>query len=286
MRKIVALITVILFASCVGKVNNEKPIVAVSIAPLGYIVEQIADSTVHILVTVPETTSPETYEMTAKQMAQISDAQLYFAIGLIDFEQQLGAKIQSIAPKTQYVNLSQNMTLLEGSCGHDHGDGHNHDHLVDPHVWLSPRLMRQIAGDIVKLLCEKNPNLAELYGENYDKLVMKIDSLDSVLVNKFDSCKSKSFAIVHPSLTYFAKDYGLNQISIEQDGKEPSVLKIKQVIDSLTLYNVKQILYSRQNPNATAQQVASQIGADVVEYDPLSGAWYDNIVYLSDVLCN
>lgn len=286
MRKIVALITVILFASCVGKVNNEKPIVAVSIAPLGYIVEQIADSTVHILVTVPETTSPETYEMTAKQMAQISDAQLYFAIGLIDFEQQLGAKIQSIAPKTQYVNLSQNMTLLEGSCGHDHGDGHNHDHLVDPHVWLSPRLMRQIAGDIVKLLCEKNPNLAELYGENYDKLVMKIDSLDSVLANKFDSCKSKSFAIVHPSLTYFAKDYGLNQISIEQDGKEPSVLKIKQVIDSLTLYNVKQILYSRQNPNATAQQVASQIGADVVEYDPLSGAWYDNIVYLSDVLCN
>lgn len=286
MRKIVALITVILLASCVGKVNNDKPIVAVSIAPLGYIVEQIADSTVQILVTVPETTSPETYEMTAKQMAQISDAQLYFAIGLIDFEQQLGAKIQSIAPQTQYVNLSENMTLLEGSCGHDHGDGHNHDHLVDPHVWLSPRLMKQIAGDVARLLGEKNPDLAQLYGENYGRLALKIDSLDVILQAKFDSCENKSFAIVHPSLTYFAKDYGLNQISIEQDGKEPSVLKIKKVIDSLTFHKVKKILYSRQNPNATAQQVASQIGAEIVEYDPLSGAWFDNIVYLSEVICN
>lgn len=287
MRKILGLFTVfILMISCGDKIKSNKPIVAVSIAPLAYIIDQIADSTVDILVTVPETTSPETYELSAKQMAQIADAQFYFAIGLIDFEQQLQKKIGSVAPNTTYVNLSEGIDLLDGTCGHDHSSGDGHDHLIDPHIWLSPRLIKTMATKVTELLSQKNRDLSELYSNNLVKLIRSLDSLDASLVSKFAKLDNKSFAIVHPSLTYFARDYGLNQVSIEVDGKEPSVLKTKQVIDNLQNKGVKKILYSRQSPNAAAKQIASQIDAEIIEYDPLKRNWSDNITYLSDVLCN
>lgn len=290
MRKIVLLTMVglltIFFNGCGSTSNSGKPIVAVSIAPLGYIVNRIADSTVDIIVTVPETTSPETYEMTAKQLAQISDAKLYFATGLIDFEQQLQKKITSIAPQTAYVNLSKNLELLDGTCGHDHSDGSSHNHLVDPHIWLSPRLVKTMAMNVAELLCQKNPEASELYSKNYDNFARQLDSLDHALSARFDTIDNKTFAIVHPSLTYFANDYGLNQVSIEENGKEPSVLKIKQIIDTLSANKVRTILYSRQNPNASAVQIASQIGAKTVEYDPLKGDWMNNITFLSNTICN
>lgn len=284
MRKIGTLILGALLVGCGNENVKNENTVAVSIAPLKYIVEQIADSTVDVVVTVPETTSPETFEISAKQMTKIADANLYFAIGLIDFEQQLEGKIISVAPNTKYVKLSDGIELIEGSCGHQHEAEHNH--LVDPHVWLSPKLMKNMAIKIHMELVANNPKQNEFYNANLDKFIATIDSIDRNIVQKTSQLNSKIFVIVHPSLSYFANDYGLTQVAIEQDGKEPSALMITNLIEMIKKNGVKKILYSRQNSDAVAKQIANNTGTNVVEYDPLKQNWEENMAYLTDIICN
>lgn len=286
MQKFLILIAIITLVGCVATPTHDKPTVTVSIAPLAYLVEQIADTTVNIEVLVPETTSPETYEPTVRQVQNLGKSTLYFTIGLIDFEQALTQKIESSSPQTTCVNLSQGLELLEGTCGHDHGNASGHHHGVDPHIWLSPSYMKAMAENITTLLCEHYPERATLYRENFAVLASAIDTLDAQLQDEFAHSAAKSFAIVHPSLTYFARDYGLRQLSLEVDGKEPGAQQIKALIDTLRTANVRHILYSRQTPDASARAVAKELGADVVEYDPLSRDWKNNMKHLANLICN
>lgn len=146
--------------------------------------------------------------------------------------------------------------------------------------------MKAMAENITTLLCEHYPERATLYRENFAVLASAIDTVDAQLQDEFAHSAAKSFAIVHPSLTYFARDYGLRQLSLEVDGKEPGAQQIKALIDTLRTANVRHILYSRQTPDASARAVAKELGADVVEYDPLSRDWKNNMKHLANLICN
>jgi len=262
-------------------------VVYVSIAPLKYIVEQIADTSIKVRVLVPETTSPETYEPTVRQIKELSDAVAYIATGLIDFEKPLKESVMAISPSVEYLDLSQGIKVLEGTCSHVHTadhSGHRHDHLVDPHIWLSPMLVKGMAEKITILLSEINPALETFYTARLDEFTTEIDSLDKAIRHSFESAKHRFFAIAHPSLTYYARDYSLEQIPIEADGKEPSVEKMKRIVDLLKEKKIKTILYQRQTNGASAVTIAREIGGNVVEFDPLAEEWFENMNYLTGVL--
>lgn len=279
-------ITAIFLVGCSSVERTHKPIVTVSIAPLAYLVERIADTTVQVQVLVPETTSPETYEPTTRQLKSLSQSDIYFAIGLIDFEQILATKITDLAPTTSYVNLSDGLELIEGECGHDHSASHNHNHAKDPHIWLSPRYMSRMATTITNLLSKQNPQNAARYQANLLALQADISTLDSTIQRRIDSCGVKAFAIVHPSLTYPAHDYGLEQIALEVDGKDPGAGQVKVLVDHLRNAKISKILYSRQTSNAAAKALADELKIGTVEYDPLAHDWLTNMNHLSDLLCN
>lgn len=271
------------FAACgTPKSSDERKIVVVSIAPLGYIVEQIADTTVRVEVLVPETTSPETYEPTIKQIHSLSNASAYLAVGLIDFEHELEGRIKEIAPNAKYLNVSQDLQLLEGECVH--GD-HNHSHGTDPHIWLSPKLVRQISVKVAELLIAQNPDSEQLYVDNLTKFTTLIDSLDVELASILSNAP-RVFAIAHPSLTYFANDYGLTQIPVEIEGKEPSANSLRQTIEQVRKAKVATIIYSKQASDQAAKTLAREVGASLVEFDPLSADWANNLRYISKEIAN
>lgn len=280
--KILTILISLFLISCTHSTKPAGEVIYVSIAPLKYVVKQIADSGTRIEVLVPETTSPESYEPTVQQIKALSTAQAYISTGLIDFEQALEGKIREIAPNTVYLNLSEGVDVLEGTCSHGHA---GHDHGIDPHIWLSPRLVKDMAIRTATLFGQFYPDSATVYEKRAAVFSQRIDSLDTYIRQALDGSKRKEFAIGHTSLTYFADDYGLEQIAIEADGKEPSVKAMKQLVDSLQKSGLKAVLYQRQTSDAAARTIARELpGGRAVEFDPLAPDWMENMSRLTDSL--
>lgn len=281
MKGIITILTLFLIG-CGQVPKPEDKVIYVSIAPLKYVVEQIADSGTRIEVLVPETTSPESYEPTVQQIKALSNARAYISTGLIDFEQALSDKIRDIAPNTVLVDLSKDVAVLKGGCSHN-SDGHSHG--IDPHIWLSPEIVSGMGYQISGLLSQFSPDSASVYKERADLFKGCVDSLDRYIRLALAGAKRNDFAIGHTSLTYFADDYGLNQIAIEVDGKEPSVKAMKQLVDSLQRMGVKAVLFQRQTSDAAARTIARELpGGRAVEFDPLAPDWMKNMYRLTDSL--
>ncbi|MCC8061944.1 MAG: zinc ABC transporter substrate-binding protein [Rikenellaceae bacterium] len=280
--KIIIPILTILLIGCGQTPKPKDETIYVSIAPLKYVVEQIADSGTRIEVLVPETTSPESYAPTVQQIKALSDAQIYISTGLIDFEQALETKIESIAPDIHMLNLSENVDILEGECSHGIA---GHDHGIDPHIWLSPKIVSEMGYRIAGLLGEIKPDSAQIYNGRADRFARRVDTLDRYIRQAVGGAKRNGFAIGHTSLTYFADDYGLDQIAIEADSKEPSVKVMKQLVDSLQRMGVKAVLFQRQTSDAAARTIARELpGGRAVEFDPLAPDWMGNMYGLADSL--
>ncbi len=280
--KIIIPILTILLIGCGQTPKSKDKIIYVSIAPLKYVVEQIADSGTRVEVLVPETTSPESYAPTVQQIKALSDAQIYISTGLIDFEQALEKKIEDIAPDIHRLNLSENVDVLEGECSHGIA---GYDHGIDPHIWLSPKIVSEMGYRIAELLGKLSPDSAPIYNGRADRFAQRVDSLDRYIRQAVGNAKRNGFAIGHTSLTYFANDYGLDQIAIEADGKEPSVKAMKRLVDSLQRMGVKAVLFQRQTSDAAARTIARELpGGRAVEFDPLAPDWMDNMYLLADSL--
>lgn len=267
--------------------------VAVSISPLAWVVEGLLDSTVKVDVMVPAEMSPETYEPTARQMEDIGKAEILFTIGLIDFERQIEQRLRETTRTTKYIKLSDSLDLIQAVCHHqaseqdkvgDANHAHEHDAL-DPHVWLSPRMMRRMTIQMADELAESDINPRAAIYHRRDSLIGIIDSLDRDMARSFAKAKVKTFAIVHPSLAYMANDYSLRQIAIETDGKEPSGQSIKSLVDTLRALGVTTIIYSRQNPATAATVIAHEIAGQTVIYDPMAREWATNMKHITQIIC-
>lgn len=269
-----------LLCSCGSGQSSKQSHIFTSIAPLAYIVEQIVDTTAEVGIIVPQTTSPETYEPTTSQIKQLTDAELYFHTGLIDFEVEVSKSIGQLSTSLTMVDLSQGVDVVAGTCSHGtHESGeHTHAHGIDPHTWLSPVLMRGFAERITQVLVDKYPQNSELYQANSRKLLAQIDSLDSYIRSK----NLDKFVIAHPSLTYFARDYGVEQIAIEVEGKDPSLAQMKDIVDRLKVEKITKIIYNAQLSPATAEAIAQQTGAQIINFDPLAHNWTENIYYITN----
>ncbi len=279
-----ALLLPLFLVGCTVVIQPKKEVVFVSIPPLRWVVAQIVDTaTTRIEVFVPESSSPESYEPTVRQIRALADAKAYISIGLIDFEQVLEGQIKEIAPKTPLLNLAASAGI-EPLPEIRHHQDQQHD-LQDPHIWLSPRRMATIGQEVARFLGELTPDSASAYRDRAQKLVERIDTLDDRLDRIAHTARRKQFAIGHPALGYLADDYGLQQIVIEDEGKEPSVRMMKQLVDSLQRTGVKSVLYQRQTSDAAARAIAREVaGGRAVMFDPLVEKWLDNMHELADTL--
>ena len=274
----------LILGGCRAPEESGKGTIYVSIAPLKYFVEQIADTAFMVRVLVPETTSPETFEPTVQQIRRLAGARTYIAVGLIDFENELAGSVRNVAPDINYLDLSEGVEIIAGSCRHDHSaDGH-HSHPADPHIWLSPRIVKDMAQKIARQLVELDPAREKFFYARLDRFLAAIDSLDDHIRSAFDSSGRRAFAIGHPSLTYYAHDYGLEQISVEADGKEPGALKMKEIVDLLKSKGIATVLTQKQTTAAAAEAVARELGGEAVLFDPLAEEWLGNMYYVTSIL--
>lgn len=282
MKKILA------FLSLGALVCFAKPVVSVSILPQEFFVKQIAGDTVEVNTMVTKGADPHTYEPKPKQMKALENSKIYFAIG-IEFEEAWLPKFQKSFPKLKFIFTQKGVerTAMQEHAHDEHGHKHEKEHChehngqvhchshdgLDPHIWLDPALVKIQAKNILNGLVRVFPEHKELYNANYEKFLASLNELDTFIKNRLSNLKNREFIVYHPSWGYFAKRYDLKQISIEIEGKEPKPAQLKQIIKEAKDHGVKVIFVAPQFSKKSANLIAKETGAKVVEIDQLPLDW-------------
>ena len=195
--------------------------------------------------------------------------------GYLGFEMAWIDRMIGLNEKVKVLKLADSQDLI-ASDSHRHNDI-THYTGVDPHFWVSPLCARIIARDIKDFLVKNDPDREEIYNSNYMRLDSLILDTDSYIRSILSDSGKKSFMIFHPSLTYFARDYGLEQIAVETEGKEPSPSELKELIDKGREKNLKTIFVQREFDRKNASLIGEEIGAVTISIDPLSNEWIKSV---------
>ena len=260
--------------------HTTKRVITVSINPIKQIVELLTDNDFNINVLVPNGSNPETYEPTQLQMSESANSFLYINTGLIDFEHNINQFIKNNSDSTTVLSINNGVNLING---HDHSAS-SHNHSTDPHIWLSPRTYVKMIENVYNFLHDKFPDSVR-YTNNYNQILSIINSLDLRLQKLFAS-GNKTFIINHPALSYLARDYNLQQIPIEIEGKEPSVKQVIEIINKGRNSGSK-IIFNQKNDNISAlQNIANELNASIIIFDPLDEDVINNILNTSQIIAN
>ena len=279
MQKIATfIICALLIVGCTTKSDSDKKTIFVTITPMQSIIEEITAGDFDIEVIVPKGASPETFEPTPKQVTSFSDAELIFSTGLIDFEKSL---VQRISGDAEVVNLSNGIELIAGSCSHGN---HQHKHGVDPHIWTSPRALRTMVTNAHKAIMAHYPDSVK-YTEATGRLLERIDALDTYCATRIKAEGVEAMMIYHPAYTYYARDYGIEQIAIEHDGKEPSLRQTTALIEKAKEHGVKAILRQPQYSEDKVRAIANDAGAEIITTDPLAEDILGEIERVTEIIC-
>ena len=254
-----------------------KVSVAVSILPQKFFVNKIGKDLVDVTVMVPPGASPAVYSVKPSQLKALKKAKIYFAIG-VPFEKAWLDKFISVNPSIKIVDTS---SIIKKFPMNEEGKGN-----LDPHIWLSPPLVILQARVILDSLISIDPKNRDTFIKNYEKFVCEIASLDVKIMNILKDVKKREFIVFHPSFGYFARSYGLKQIAIEREGKEPSAKYIQRIIKIAKELKIKRIFVEPQFPKRSAKYIASKIKGEVVVIDPLNEKWDENLLKIARALGN
>ncbi|MCF0160163.1 MAG: zinc ABC transporter substrate-binding protein [Bacteroidaceae bacterium] len=256
--------------------------VFVTIEPLRYFVEQIAGPEWTVQTMVPAGSSPETYDPTPVQLVQFSNCRAFFAVGYLGFEEQWLDNLKENAPHVVFYTTGDNVPLLEGH--HHHHEGEKDEEGVDPHIWTTPKNALVMAKNICTAFSKMDPAHADDYLHNLVELEKTIMQTDSAIRQQCVQGVQPAFVIYHPSLTYFAQDYGLEQISMEEGGKEPSPAQLKHLVQQCREKGAHTIFIQSEFNTQNAETLAKEIGGKLVPINPLSYDWNGEMLRIIQAL--
>ena len=257
-RYVVLMVTAGTLFSCSSAKNDNANKITVSIEPLRYLTEQIVGDRFEVVTMVPKGSSPETYEPTARQMADLSESILYIKVGELGFERTWIPRLTSNAPHITVVNSSEGITSHIGD---------------DPHSWMSARNAIIMAHNIYEAVKRIDVKDSVFFRQRLDSLCNVIHATDKYIRQTTAQAQCKSFIIYHPALTYFASDYGLEQLALEEHGREPSAAELEQIISTARAKGVKTMFVQREFANRNVDIITNTIGARKVEINPLGYDW-------------
>ena len=290
-KVLVALVGAAVLASLAGCGRTHPPAAAartrdsmtafVSILPVADFVRRIGGERVKVNVLVEKGQSHETFEVTPRQVASLSQADVYFTVGL-PLEKSLVGKLAVNSPNLFIEDVSRSIPRMPAvAChhegeGHSAGPGHEAEHSVDEgdfHTWLSPRNARLMCQSIRDTLCKLDPGHKSEYGKNCAAYLAELDQLDARLTATLKPIAGGTVLVYHPAFGYFCRDYGLVQKSVESEGKEPSAAQLAQLVNEAKAANVRVVFVQPQFAAKSAEALAASVGAVVVPMDPLPAGY-------------
>ncbi len=260
--------------------NAEKVKVFVSIIPQEYFVERVGGDRVEVKALVRPGSSPATYSVTPSQMTELSKASILFITG-VPFENGLIPRIKKSFKTLRIVDTTAGIKLRnieKSDSGHqDHHEcGHSHNGR-DPHVWLSPVLVKTQAETICKALCVQDPKGTDVYKKNLEQFSKELDVIHKKLAAALAPLKERELFVFHPAYGYFADAYGLKQVAVEAGGKEPSARQLVSLIKKAQKQKVRVVFVQPQFSDKSARIIAREINGTVCKLDPLARDYIKNM---------
>lgn len=257
-----------------GTFAQAKIVVMVSVLPQTYLVQKIAKDLVDVKVMVPKGKSPEIYEPLPLQMRDVKETQIYVSVGM-PFEKKWLHRFKSANPKLHFLDVPRALTQSGFKVAHD------------PHIWLSPALMKIQAREIFRSIASIDLKNKSFYKQNYEALLGEIDALDSEIRTVFAQKNAKkTFVVYHPAWGYFAKEYGLEEIAIESEGKEAKSAHLQEVIALIKAKNIRTIFLQPQFSKKQVQALSAEFGLEVVELDSLQEDWAEAMLGYAKAIAN
>lgn len=282
----------LLLASC-GVKQPDGRLVSVTIEPQRYFAERIAGDKFTINTVVPAGQNPEVYDPTPQQMVTVGKSEAYLRIGHIGFEEVWVDKILANNKEMKVFDLSEGMNLIENheehehDHGHEHGEECSHSHYgVDPHTWSSIEGAKKIAWSTLNAFIGLDKENTQYYWENYNGLMKDIEDTEKKINALLEPLTNRTFIIYHPALTYFANEYGLTQLSIEMEGKEPSPAQLKRLIDTAKESGAKVVFIQQEFDKKNAELVAKETSCNLVVINPLDYDWRKEMLHIAQSLAD
>jgi len=283
-RILFLLLSSILLFSCFKKsgIADSESSILVTIPPYAFFAEKITGNTVSVKTLVPPGMNLHIFEPTPKQIENIINATVWFQIDE-PFEKKITKSFKEKNPKLMIVNLQSGIPLISSDnalelnpC--DRNDDHHHHHgMEDLHTWLSPKLALKQAKMIAEALITLFPEHAMLYQKNYNNLALELKKLDQEIAQKLLPFKGESILLSHPALGYYCQDYGLIQLSVECEGKDPRPKTIEKIMQRIEDYPVRCVLLQQGFNNKGAQLIGKKLQLPIYRIDPYAKEYIKNM---------
>ena len=250
-----------------------------TIAPATSMIASIGDSLVSVTTLLPQGNNPENYEPTPQAMQALTTSRAYFYMGDLGFERSWIERIHSTQPQLQLIRLDR------GLQGHAHSHATSSETEVhDPHYWTSLRGLRAMSSEIYTSLIKLDSIHSDHYTERYGLLQERLTQLEGKLRELLSDLPSRAFVIYHPSLSEFAEEWGLEQLVVEEDGKDPTPQHIEGVIRRARESGVRVVFIQQEFDSKLIQSIASELGAETITINPLDGDWEKQLLLIAEAL--
>lgn len=254
------------------------PNVLVSIAPYKFFVEKIAEDTVNATLIVPAGASAHTYEPSPRQIMTAGKAIAWFCIGE-SFESRVTSALKAHHPEMMIIDLRKNVDMIKvdpqtGSCC-------CHANSQDLHVWLSIRQVEIQLQTMTSALSSLLPENTARYQKNLALLLKELNALDQQISALLKPLQDRLILVSHPAYAYFCRDYGLAQLSIEFEGKDPTPQQVTTILNKARAAKIKKVYIQMQYNNKGARLFAKELGAEVVLLDPYSEHYFASMLEIA-----
>ncbi len=292
---LIAVLTALIALMACTPTSGDKPVVTVSIPPEKYIVEQIAGDRYDVRSILTAGANPESYEPSMAHLLGIERSDAFLKMGMLGFEDAIVDKVHAANPDLRIFNLTDGIEPITGTHGHADRSGAapSCPDAPDPHTWSSVANARVIAANAVSALSTIDPAGADYYAQNFSRFSERLDSLDTAIKQILAKAPSNAFVVFHPSLSYFARDYGLDQIALGVENKEQSAVDLRRRIDAAreTATAGSGAAPSRPVPlvmliqkdfdSSRAEALNSEIGARIVYINPMNADWIGEMLHIA-----
>lgn len=270
--------------------SADKIGVMVSIVPQQYVVRQLGGDYVQVESITPPNYSPETYQVTPRQMDALGRAQVFCRIGM-PYEETLVNRLSELFPSLIIVDTREGVSMLAMEEGGDHGhsedseeEHHHHHGDLDPHIWLDPLRVKIQAASMADALKKCRPDQAAYFDENLKAFEEEMDRLHEEASQILAPVKGKTFYVFHPAFGYFADSFGLEQRAIESEGKSPGPRRLYAIIEELKNTGARALFEQPQFKAVELNSVAAETGVSVVLLDGLAADYYENMIRMARAL--
>lgn len=276
------IMSAVIFSGCSGKDAHDngdesKPTVVVSISPLQYFAESIGGDKINVECVAPAGADPETFEPIPSQLREASEAVLLLTSGNLPFEQSLEKILAGKNSNMAVQNLSEGIDLIMGT----HGD----EEEVDPHIWSSLKNAHIMAETTYRRLAEVLPQHEEYFRHRLDSIEHRLDSIDTLVARRLNPISGRAFLVWHPSLSYFARDYNLRQISVGSEHKDHSAASLSRKLVYAREQNPVLFFSQKEFDSRQYSAVVAETGLQPVNVSIMDKDIVGTVEAVADSLC-